>query len=177
MHECLLCKRDMKVSDGVFGNGCVRNIYSFEENPENLYITDDKIVETIKKDNNFQNIVKKIVEEKGKDKDSFEFNSKDYVEHEYDWAFNDKDLYFALHLVDLKISALKKDDKWNLDIKIHDTYDYSKAKNLFQYYNDTNSIPKGILSSSLYNLAAFSNYCKVIKIYDIDIEFTINDYQ
>ena len=29
MHECLLCKRDMKVSNNVFGNGCVRNIYSF----------------------------------------------------------------------------------------------------------------------------------------------------
>ena len=29
-----------------------------------LYITDGKIVETIKKDNNFQNIVKKIVEER-----------------------------------------------------------------------------------------------------------------
>ena len=29
MHECLLCKRDMKVSNDVFGNGCVRNIYSF----------------------------------------------------------------------------------------------------------------------------------------------------
>ena len=29
MHECLLCKRDMKVSNDVFGNGCVRKIYSF----------------------------------------------------------------------------------------------------------------------------------------------------
>ena len=29
MHECLLCKRDMKVSNDVFGNRCVRNIYSF----------------------------------------------------------------------------------------------------------------------------------------------------
>ena len=29
MHECLLCKRDIKVSNDVFGNGCVRNIYSF----------------------------------------------------------------------------------------------------------------------------------------------------
>lgn len=76
--------------------------------------------------------------EKGKDKDSFEFNSKDYVNHEYD---------------------------------------YSKAKNLIQYYNDTNSISKSILSSSLYNLAAFSNYFNVIKIYEINIEFTINDYQ
>ena len=151
--------------------------HSLDDNPKDLYITNGNIVETIKNDNNFQNIVKKIVEEKGKDKDSFEFNSNDYVNHEYDWAFNDKDLYFALHLVELKVSALKENDKWNLDIKIHDTYDYSKAKNLFQYYNDTNSIPKSILSSSLYNLAAFSNYFKVMKIYDIDIEFTINDYQ
>lgn len=151
--------------------------HSLEENPEDLYIKDGNIVETIEKDNNFQSIVKKIVEEKGEDKDSFEFNSKDYVNHEYDWAFNDKDLYFALHLVDLKISALKNNDKWKLDIKIHDTYDYSKAKNLIQYYNDTNSIPKSILSSSLYNLAAFSNYFNVIKIYEINIEFTIKDYQ
>lgn len=151
--------------------------HSLDENPEDLYITDGNIVKTIKNDNNFLNIIKKIVDEKGKDKDSFEFNSNDYIKHEYDWAFNDKDLYFALHLVELKVSALKEKDKWNLYIKIHDTYDYSKAKNLFQYYNDTNSIPKSILSSSLYNLAAFSNYFKVMKIYDIDIEFTINDYQ
>ena len=151
--------------------------HSLEENPEDLYITDGNIVETIEKDNNFQDIVKRIVEEKGKNKDSFEFNSKDYVNNEYDWAFNDKDLYFALHLVDLKIFAIKKVDKWNLDIKIHDTYDYSKAKNLFQYYNDTNSIPKSILSSCLYNLAAFSNFFNVMKIYEINIEFTINDYQ
>ena len=62
-------------------------------------------------------------------------------------------------------------------IKIHDTYDYSKAKNLIQYYNDTNNVLKSILSSTLYNLAAFSNYYKVMKIYEINIEFTIKDYQ
>ena len=97
--------------------------------------------------------IKKIVKEKGHNRKSFSFDSNDYLNHEYDWAFNDKDLYFALHLVDLKISALKEDNKWNLNVKIHDTYDYSKAKNIVQYYNDTNSIPKSILSSSLYNLA------------------------
>lgn len=61
--------------------------------------------------------------------------------------------------------------------RVYTTVDYSKAKNLIQYYNDTNSIPKSIVSSSLYNLAAFSNYFNVIKIYEINIEFTINDYQ
>ena len=29
MHECLLCRRNMKVSNDIFGNGCIRNIYSF----------------------------------------------------------------------------------------------------------------------------------------------------
>lgn len=101
--------------------------------------------------------------------------SAEFLQHSLEE--NPEDLYFALHLVDLKISALKNNDKWKLDIKIHDTYDYSKAKNLIQYYNDTNSIPKSILSSSLYNLAAFSNYFNVIKIYEINIEFTIKDYQ
>ena len=66
--------------------------HSLDENPDDLYITDGNIIETIKNDNNFQNIIKKIVNEKGKDKDSFKFNSNDYVKHEYDWAFNDKDL-------------------------------------------------------------------------------------
>lgn len=32
MHECLLCKRDMKVSNDVFENGCVRNDYSKAKN-------------------------------------------------------------------------------------------------------------------------------------------------
>ena len=31
MHECLLCKRDMKTSNDTFGNGCIKNIYSFLE--------------------------------------------------------------------------------------------------------------------------------------------------
>ena len=295
MHECLLCKRDMKVSNDVFGNGCVRNIYSFLDlqmprkvnlREETLYksimrinkvnslnknqkiwLTDRYLtyqylnripygnyntiknqinydiqnIKQIKKDEEpksaknmslkqaydlykkvikFQDGIDKISKGKFTDEDSiktiitsisFIFNmsknkkqyeknafkgmqfafwqtvievggkyaefpiSAEFLQHSFDE--NPEDLYFALHLVELKVSALKENDKWNLDIKIHDTYDYSKAKNLFQYYNDTNSIPKSILSSSLYNLVAFSNYFKVMKIYDIDIEFTINDYQ
>lgn len=295
MHECLLCKRDMKVSNDVFGNGCVRNIYSFLDlkmprkvalREETLYknimkLTNTKNINTnqkiwltdryltyqylnripygnfnaiknqinydiqnikqIKKDEEpkssksmslkqaydlykkvmkFQNGINKISKGNFTDEDSiktiitslnFIFNmSKNKSQYEKNtfkgmqFAFwqtvievggryagfsisaeflqhsleeNPEDLYFALHLVDLKISALKNNDKWKLDIKIHDTYDYLKAKNLIQYYNDTNSIPKSILSSSLYNLAAFSNYFNVIKIYEINIEFTIKDYQ
>ncbi len=148
--------------------------HSLKENPENISITNGDIVETIKKDDNFKKIIKRIVEEKGKDRNQFEFDSNDYVNHEYDWAFTDTDLYYALHLVELKVSALKENDKWNLKIKIHDTYDFSKAKNLLQYYSDTDSILKSLISSSLYNLAAFSNFSNVMKIYEIDIIFSMN---
>ena len=27
MHECLLCKRDMKTATTIFGNGCIKSIY------------------------------------------------------------------------------------------------------------------------------------------------------
>lgn len=29
MHKCLLCKRSMRSSNDVFGNGCIKNIYLF----------------------------------------------------------------------------------------------------------------------------------------------------
>ena len=34
MHECLLCKRDMKVSNSVLENGCVRDIYLLQRTNE-----------------------------------------------------------------------------------------------------------------------------------------------
>ncbi len=27
MHECLLCKRDMKIATTIFGSGCIKSIY------------------------------------------------------------------------------------------------------------------------------------------------------
>ena len=57
-------------------------------------------------------------------------------------------------------------------IKLNDRYDYSEPKTLIGYYFDTDSIPKSISSSTLYNLASCSVKCKE---YDIAIE--INNYE
>ena len=51
MHECLLCKRDMKVSKGVLGNGCIKNIYSL------LGLTMPKKVKN-REDNLYKNIMR-----------------------------------------------------------------------------------------------------------------------
>ena len=83
-------------------------------------------------------------------------------------------LYYSLNKVSLYIKAVKKDEKWHLYIKLHDRYDYSEFKKLDKYYKDTNSVPKSIFSSTLYNLAWFSVMSNVMKEYNIDIELKID---
>ena len=69
---------------------------------------------------------------------------------------------------------MKQGEKWILDIRLHDRYDYTEFKKIHKYYKDTKSVPKSIFSSTLYNFAWFSVKSKVMKEYDIDIEFKIN---
>ena len=54
-------------------------------------------------------------------------------------------------------------------------YDYSRKKTILEHYNDVNSVPKSIFSSTLYNLAHYSINFGVMKEYDIDIQFKMND--
>ena len=58
MQECLLCKRDMKVSNDVFGNGCVRNIYSFLDlkMPRKVALREETLYKNIMKLTNTKNI-------------------------------------------------------------------------------------------------------------------------
>ncbi len=91
--------------------------------------------------------------------------------------FNSSDLYFAIHEIRMKVIGKKHDEKWNLEIKMNDRYDYSKFKEMSQYYNDTNSIPKSIFSSTLYNLAYYSIKLGVMEEYNIDIQFELNDFE
>lgn len=60
MHECLLCKKDMKVSKGVFGNGCVKNIYSFLdlEMPKKVKLREETLYKNVMKLTNTKNITK-----------------------------------------------------------------------------------------------------------------------
>lgn len=149
--------------------------HSLKETPENLLITDGKVIEEIKNDNQFQENINNIVKKYGKNKNKFIFDSQ--VNTDYPMHFNNSDLYFAIHSASLKIIGNFKDEKWTLHIKLHDRYDYSDFKEINQYYNDTNSIPKSIFSSTLYNLAYYSIKFKVMKEYDIDIQFELNGFE
>lgn len=149
--------------------------HSLEEKPEDLVITEGKIIYTIKKDNQFQENINNIVKKYGNNKEEFIFDSKD--NKDFPMNFNNSDLYFAIHSAELKVTGKKQNEKWNLNIKLDDRYDYSKFKDWQDYYFDTNSIPKSIFSSTLYNLAYYSMKLKVMKEYDIDIQFELNDFE
>lgn len=54
---------------------------------------------------------------------------------------------------------------------------YSQPKLPSQYYNDTSSVAKSLLSSTLYNLASFSVRSEVMKEYYIDIKIHIDEFE
>lgn len=146
--------------------------HSLEEKPEDLVITEGKVVNKINDDEQFKEKLNEIVKKYGKNQNEFVAEGGDV-----DFHFNSNDLYFSIHSADTVIKGEKKNDKWNLLITFEDTYDYTKLKTFSEYYKDTNSVIKSMLSSSLYNLAYFSVKLGVMKEYKINIKFDINDYE
>ena len=149
--------------------------HSLEEKPEDIVITNGRIIQEIINDESFKKNIKDIVNKYGENNNEFTFDSSE--DNSFPMNFNDKDLYFSIHSAELYIKGKKVNDKWNLEIKLHDRYDYSKPKMPDQYYNDTSSVAKSLLSSTLYNLASFSIYSGVMKEYDIDIIISTEGFE
>lgn len=149
--------------------------HSLEKEPEDIVITEGKIIKEIVDNESFKANIRNIVKKYGNDCEEFIFDS--LKDDSFPMNFNDKDLYFAIHSADLYIRGRKENNKWNLEIKLHDRYDYSKPKTPSEYYNDTSSIAKSLLSSTLYNFASFSVKCGVLKEYNIDIQVYIEGFE
>jgi len=149
--------------------------HSLEEKPKDLFFEEGKVVEEIKKQEQFQKTISEIIRKYGINNNEFVFDSN--VDKNFPISFSDKDLYFAINKAELKMIGKKQNESWNLNIKLHDTYDYSDFKNINDYYLDTKSVPKSIFSSTLYNLAYYSIKYKVMKEYEIDIQFGWNNFE
>lgn len=143
--------------------------YSLEESPTEFLITDEKIIGNIKKDQNFVDKINEIISKYGT-KNEFNISLKD----KESMTFEDSDLYFAIHKSKIEMKAKKQDDMtWNAEIILSDTFDFTKWKRLLEYIKDANSIPKSILSSTLYNLAFISQKLGVIKEYEVIVKLPI----
>ena len=149
--------------------------HSLEEKPEDLVITKGNIIQEIINDKAFKKNINNIVNKYGENCNEFVFDSLE--DNSFPMNFNDNDLYFAIHSASLYVKGMIQNNKWNIEAKLHDRYDYSEPKTPDKYYNDTDNVAKSILSSTLYNLASFSVYCGVIKEYDIDIIIFLEGFE
>ena len=142
--------------------------HSLKEKASDYLITDEKIINLIIKDKNFENKIKEIIDKYNKQSNFYIPQGKESM------AFKNSDLYFAIHKANIEMKAEKNEDSsWKAEITLSDTFDFTKWKTPLEYYFDTNNIPKSILSSTLYNLAFISQKLGVIKEYKVIAKITI----
>lgn len=148
---------------------------SLKKYPKNLNITNGPIIDEIKQDNNFMIYINKLLSQHKNEKNFYV--DKDNNEETNKFSFSTGDLYFGIHgLETFKVSGEKdSDNKRILKIEMKDTYDYTNPKKLDEYYNDTENVPKSLLSSTLYNMASKSVKDGVIKPFIIYLFFDLNE--
>lgn len=135
---------------------------SLEEKPKDYIIREESVLQKIKNDTNFKSKIKEIVTKHDKENNFYIPVGKEIV------VFEDTDLYFALHIANMEVSAEEKDiSDWQMDVKLSDVFDFTKFKMPKDYYDDAKSIEQSMLSSILYNFAYISYKQGVIKEYKV----------
>lgn len=143
----------------------------FDEKPKNLIINDEEIIKQITDSKAFKNKVSFLISKYGENIDMFELNNNN---NNIDTLirFDEGDLLLALHDATMFIKAKKeKEEKWNLEIEICDTYDFTDFKNLKEYADSERSVIMDTFSTTLNNFGVVSSEYGVIKTYDLKIPF------
>lgn len=153
-----------KIGGFSFSANCLEN--SLTKSPKDMVITDGKTINTIKKDKNFINVIKNIIQEHEKES---AFNKKTII------SFNDGDLFLALHDATLKVNGKKESDKtWKLNIEVLDTYDFTDYKEIHEIISGNHSLLNR-LGNVANNIAMISTSCNVMREYNIRIMFDMNN--
>lgn len=143
----------------------------FGKDPNDLVIEDENIKKTLLESQIFKKKLKQLIEKYGERKNEFIVDEKSPREDTL-IRFDDADLLYALHDATLLVKGTRdKNNKWNLEIEIKDTYDFTDFKELREYTDEKNSKVKDMLSTTLNNLGVASSKYGVIKVYDIKIKF------
>lgn len=143
----------------------------FGKEPSNLLLEGDKVKRILMEDETFRKKIRQLIEKYGKEKEEFIINENSPVEDKV-IKFEDSDLLYAIHKAILLVKSKKdENNKWNLEVEIEDTYDFTEFKSLAEYANEKNAILKDIISTTLNNFAVLSSEYGVIKTYDVKIKF------
>lgn len=142
--------------------------HSLEQNPEDIYITEGKTIQDIQDDSCFKEKINSIIKENENKKS---FNVITLI------SFTNGNLFLALHDTTINVKGQKqKDNKWKLEIKISDLYDFTDFKELEEYLNNENFL-KAVVASTANNLAMIATSCKIVSTYNIEIKFTIENWE
>lgn len=133
-----------------------------------MEITEGKIIKKIEDDQYFIDKINKIVKENNTKK---KFNIKEII------TFDDGDLLLALHNATLNVIGEKQNNNsWNLQIEITDRYDFTDYKEINEIIGDNISLLKR-LGNIANNIAMISTSCNVIREYNINIKFNIDNWE
>ena len=133
-----------------------------------MEITSGRIVNKIKKDKKFIDEINKIIKNNN---EKLEFDVKDKVK------FDDGDLLLALHKATLNVIGKKQiDNTWNLHIELIDGYDFTDYKEINEIIGGNISLLER-LGNIANNFAMISTSCNVIREYDINIKFNIDNWK
>lgn len=161
--QAFIWKIGAKLFSPIFQYGAEFLEHSLQEKPEDLYITEGKIIEEIKKDENFTKKIDKILKEYG---NGSEFDTQENESINY----KNLDLFLALNNTEINVKGNRENNKWKLDITITDIYDFTDLKEFNEYIDD--NIIKGFIGSFLNNSAMLSTAFNVINQYNITIKFS-----
>lgn len=173
---------DLVIIGGIFkkyelSSICLKNSLSvIGEEPKDIKITnkDKKIISEIKEDSGFQEKIKKLIKKYSKN-NIIKFN-KDNAKNINDvyYSFNSDDLFYSLHNVAINLNGKKEKGKWNLQITLTDTYDFTEILSNDKF---TKKGKKYIsLGTMLNDMGAVSSQYGVIKPFNITITFDWGDF-
>ncbi len=158
---------NMKLSARLLTN----SLSLFGKEPSDMLIEDEETIKTILDSESFKNRINQLLEKYGKGKEEFIVDNNAPTE-DILISFEKSDLLYALHDATMLVKANKdKEDKWNFEIEIIDTYDFTDFKSLKEYADSNKSKFTDILSTTLNNFGVVSSKYGVIKTYNIKIKF------
>ncbi len=139
--------------------------------PNDLVIEDDEITGLIIKSEAFKERINQLIKKYGENKEEFIVNNE-VPKEDVLIRFEGGDLLYALHNATMYVKAKKdKENKWNFEIEINDTYDFTDFKDLKEYADAKEGKLRDIFSSTLNNLGVVSSEYGVIKTYNLKIKF------
>ena len=135
----------------------------FGKEPSDLVIEDENIKKTLLESPIFKKKLKQLIEKYGEKKNEFIVDEKSPREDTL-IRFDDADLLYALHDATLLVKGTRNENnKWNLEIEIKDTYDFTDFKDLREYADEEEGKLRDIISTTLNNLGVASSEYGVIK--------------